>query len=45
MCKEIQVILVDRVVDKKRTIIKMKGRGGGEAQGVADPQPLPPLLP
>jgi hypothetical protein len=28
------VILVDRVVDKKRIIGKMEGRGGGEAQGV-----------
>jgi hypothetical protein len=25
---------VDRVVDKKRIIGKMEGRGGGEAQGV-----------
>jgi hypothetical protein len=32
------VILVDRVVDKKRIIRKMVGRGGGEAQGVADPK-------
>jgi hypothetical protein len=26
------------VVDKKRIIIKMEGKGGGEAQGVAGPQ-------
>jgi hypothetical protein len=30
------VILVDRVVDKKRIIRKMEGRGGGEAYGVTD---------
>jgi hypothetical protein len=36
MCKGMQVIPVDRVVDKKRIIQKMEGRGGGEAQGVAD---------
>jgi hypothetical protein len=30
------VILADRLVDKKRIIGKMEGRGGGEAQGVAD---------
>jgi hypothetical protein len=34
------VILVNRVMDKKRIIRKMEGRGGGEAQGVADPLPL-----
>jgi hypothetical protein len=41
MCKEMPVILVDRVEDKKRIIGKMgRGRGGGgEAQGVADPPP------
>jgi hypothetical protein len=32
MCKEMMVILVNRVVDKK----KMEGQGGAEAQGVAD---------
>jgi hypothetical protein len=37
MCKEILVIAVERVVDKKRIMEKMEGRGGGEAQGVADP--------
>jgi hypothetical protein len=37
--KEMPVILVDRVVDKKRIIGKMEGRGGGEAQGVDDPPP------
>jgi hypothetical protein len=30
------VILVNKVVDPKRIIRKMEGRGGGEAQGVAD---------
>jgi hypothetical protein len=40
MCKEMPVISVNRVAGPKR---KMKGRGGGEAQGVADPPgPLPP---
>jgi hypothetical protein len=38
MCKEMPVISVNRVVDKKRTIRKMEGRGGGEAQGVTDPK-------
>jgi hypothetical protein len=37
MCKEMLVIPVHRVVDPKRIIGKMAGRGGGEAQGVADP--------
>jgi hypothetical protein len=36
MCKEM-VILVKKVVDPKRIIGKTEGRGGGEAQGVADP--------
>jgi hypothetical protein len=37
MCKELPVILVNKVVDPKRIIgQKMEGRGGGEAQGVAD---------
>jgi hypothetical protein len=35
--KEMPVILVNRVVDKKRIIGKMEGQGGGEVQGVADP--------
>jgi hypothetical protein len=35
MCKEMPVILVSRVVDKKRIIGKMEGPGG-EALGVAD---------
>jgi hypothetical protein len=39
MCKEMPVIPVDRVVDKKRIIGKMEGLGGGEAQWVADPPP------
>jgi hypothetical protein len=38
MCKEMPVILVNKVVDPKRIIgKKMEGQGGGEAQGVADP--------
>jgi hypothetical protein len=36
MCKEMPVIPVDRVVDKKRIVGKMEGTGGGEAQGVTD---------
>jgi hypothetical protein len=36
MCKDMPVIPVNRVVDIKRIIGKMEGRGGGEAQGVAD---------
>jgi hypothetical protein len=36
MCKELPVSLVNRVVDTKRIIGKMEGRGGGEALGVAD---------
>jgi hypothetical protein len=38
MCKEMPVILVNRVVDKKRIIGKLEGQGGVEAQGVADPK-------
>jgi hypothetical protein len=39
MCKELPVILVNKVVDPKRIIGKiMEGLGGGEAQGVADPK-------
>jgi hypothetical protein len=37
MCKEMPVIPVNRVVDKKRIIGKMEGQGGGDAKGVADP--------
>jgi hypothetical protein len=37
MCKEMPVIPVDRVVNTNRIIEKMEVRGGGEAQGVADP--------
>jgi hypothetical protein len=33
MCKEMLVIPVDRVIDKKRIILKMEGQGGGEALG------------
>jgi hypothetical protein len=39
MRKELPVVLVNKVVDPKRIIgQKMEGRGGGEAQGVADPK-------
>jgi hypothetical protein len=38
ICKEVPVIPVYRVVDKKRIIGKMEGLGGGEAHRVADPQ-------
>jgi hypothetical protein len=38
MCKEMLVILVNKVVDPKRIIGKREGQGGGEAQGVADPK-------
>jgi hypothetical protein len=41
MRKEMLVIPVNRVVDKKRIIIKMEGQGGGGAQRVAAPLPLP----
>jgi hypothetical protein len=34
------VIPVIRVVDPKRIVGKMEVRGGGEAQGVADPKKL-----
>jgi hypothetical protein len=34
------VIPVNRVEDKKRIIRKMGGRGGGEAQGIAEPPKL-----
>jgi hypothetical protein len=44
MCKEMLAILVNRAVDKKRIIEKMEGRGGGEAQGVADPQKCLPWM-
>jgi hypothetical protein len=40
MCKELPVILVNKVVDPKRIIGKMEGQGGGEAQGVTDPKKL-----
>jgi hypothetical protein len=32
--------LTNRVVDKKRKIGKTVGQGGGDAQGVADPQKI-----
>jgi hypothetical protein len=35
MCKEMPVILVSRVVDKKRLIGKMESQGVGEVHGVA----------
>jgi hypothetical protein len=39
MCKELPVILVNKVVDlKKEQSEKMEGQGGGEAQGVAEPK-------
>jgi hypothetical protein len=38
MCKEMPVILVNRVVDPKRIKGKNGGTGGVEAQGVTDPQ-------
>jgi hypothetical protein len=39
MCKEMPVILVDKMGGPKRIIGgKMEGQGGGKAQGVADPQ-------
>jgi hypothetical protein len=37
MCKEMLVILVDRMVDKKRIMGKIKDQGE-EAQGDADPK-------
>jgi hypothetical protein len=44
MCNEMQVIPVNREVDKKRIIGKMEGQGGGEAQVIADhPAPSPPI--
>jgi hypothetical protein len=39
MCEEMPVILVDKVVDPKRTIRKVECWGGGEALGVADTPP------
>jgi hypothetical protein len=39
MCKEMPVIWVNRVVNKKRILGKLEGQGGGEEQGVAE---LPP---
>jgi hypothetical protein len=44
MCKEMPVIPVNMVVDKKRIIGKMEVQGGGEAQRVADPPKKYPLL-
>jgi hypothetical protein len=41
MCKVMPVILVNKVVYPKKIIGKMEGRGGGEAQWVADPAPPP----
>jgi hypothetical protein len=38
ICKEMPFTPVDRVVDMKKIIGKMEGRGGEEAQGVADPK-------
>jgi hypothetical protein len=39
MCKEMPVIPVNKVVDRKELLEKMEGQGGGKAQGVADPPP------
>jgi hypothetical protein len=39
MCKEMPVILVNKVVDTKRIIGKIKGQGEGEAQGVTTTPP------
>jgi hypothetical protein len=41
MCKEMPVIRVDRMVDKKRihNWKKWRAKEEGEAQGVADPPP------
>jgi hypothetical protein len=36
MCKEMPVIPINKVVEKKRIMGHKEGRGGGEAQGVAD---------
>jgi hypothetical protein len=40
MCKELQVIPANKVVDPKKELEKMEGQGGGEAQGVADPKKI-----
>jgi hypothetical protein len=40
MCKELPVVPVNRVVDKKRITRKMEGVEGGVARGVADPRKL-----
>jgi hypothetical protein len=40
MCKEMPVIPVVRVMEKKRIIAKMEGRGGQEAHWVADPKKI-----
>jgi hypothetical protein len=39
------VIPVNKAVDPKRIIGKMKGQGGGEAQGVAEPPPQKKKIP
>jgi hypothetical protein len=39
MCKELPAIPVNMVMDPNNQK-KMEGRGGGEAQGVADPKKL-----
>jgi hypothetical protein len=39
MCKKTPAIPVNRMVDMNIIIRKMEGKGGGEAQGVADPPP------
>jgi hypothetical protein len=44
MGKEMPVILVNGVSNKKRIIGKMESRGGGEAQEVTDPKKGPALV-
>jgi hypothetical protein len=39
MCKELPVISVNRVVDKKRIMGKIESRGSVKAQWVTDPLP------
>jgi hypothetical protein len=38
MGKEMPVILVNRMANKKIIIGKLDGQGGGEAEGVTDPK-------
>jgi hypothetical protein len=41
MCKDVPVIPVDRVVDKKKISGKREGLEVGNAQGVVDPKRAP----